>query len=477
MSADFLMKNISWSNDHKLNKSYDVDLLLLINTTEQVKSKKCLIEIFGLGYVGFPLAVHLSTSGFKIIGIDTDLGKIKRMQNNSLTEFELYLKDEFLECSKNNSLHLTDSPMKSDRSKIGIICVPTPIPSAKNVDSNIYVKSAVEKFLDNCKMGDVLIIESSIKVGTTDEIKGIIEARGFKVGNNIGLCYCPERIDPLNKDWTLENIPRVIYSSDDITYGIAQTIYHYVNNSRLVRVDSPKIAELVKSYENSFRVVNISLVNELTVLCDKLGIDVNDVITAASTKPFGFMTFYPSAGAGGHCIPKDPTFLLECAKNLGLQFSTIDTALKINFYMPTYIADSIERFLKKQGLEKSVLVCGLTYKPDIEDMRDSPGFRILEQLKRRNFSIAAYDPYYKKELHSIYLQENNQQELTFDLLDSLDDDKVKNFNCICIVQSHTAIKSRLSAIYQKSLVPLIYDCQRKLVKNPKSKTILNFYDL
>ncbi|MDE1816527.1 MAG: nucleotide sugar dehydrogenase [Thaumarchaeota archaeon] len=446
----------------------------MIKTLEEAISKKCLIEIFGVGYVGFPLAVRLATSGFKVVGIDNDENKIKRLQSNSLTDYELYLKDEFFECRK-RSFQLSDSPTKSNSSKVGIICVPTPIQS-KNGDSNLFVRATVEKFLNFCNMGDVIIIESSIKIGTTEQMRNMIESKGFKVGKDVGLCYCPERIDPMNKDWTLENIPRVIYASDDVSFNVAQSVYHYVNNSHLIRVNSSKVAELVKSYENSFRLVNISLVNELAVLCDRLGVDVNDVITAASTKPFGFMAFYPSGGAGGHCIPKDPTFLSETAKASGTQFSTIDTALKINSLMPIHIVSSIEKVITKLGLEKSALVCGLAYKPDIEDMRDSPGFRIVEELKQKNFKVAAYDPYYKKELHKRYLQENNLSELEFNALTSLDDSQLANFNCICIVQHHAVIKSRLSAIYQRSLVPFIYDCQHKLIKNQKSKTILNFYD-
>ena len=441
-------------------------------TLKQVKEKKCLIEIFGLGYVGFPLAVRLSSSGYKIRGIDTNPTRIKRLQSNSLMESELSLKQEFLHSCDENRFELTDNSIQTNTSKVGLICVPTPIPKNK-IHSDVYVISAVENFLQTCKAGDIIILESSIEIGTTEKIEKLIESKGFKVGEDFGLCFCPERIDPQNKKWNLENIPRVIYSSDDITYQVAQQIYQNVNNSHLIRVFSPKIAEIVKSFENAFRLVNISLVNELALLCDKLNINVKDVIKAASTKPFGFMPFYPGAGAGGHCIPKDPLFLLESAKKFGLNFNTIETSLTINSFMPKYIADSIEGIIEKTGLKKMILVIGLSYKPDIEDLRDSPGFRIVKELLNKSFEVTTFDPYFKTDLREKYIIENNLEGFDFKELNDLNDDKkIKNFDSICIVQHHTKIKSRINEIYAKSLVPLIYDCGNKLIRNPQSKTNL-----
>lgn len=445
----------------------------LDNTLLQIQSKKCLVEVFGLGYVGLPLAIRLATSGFKVIGIDTDSKKLQRLQNGSLNESESVFRKEFAESYKNSNLKVSRESQASPNSKIGIICVPTPIPTA-NIDSNVYVKLATSRFLDNCKSGDVLVLESSVKVGTVDEISEIIEKKGYKIGKDFGLSFCPERIDPLNKKWTLENIPRIIYASDDITFRIVQNVYNHINNSNLIRVSSAKIAEVVKSFENSFRLVNISLVNELAILCDKLRIDVNEVINAAATKPFGFMPFYPGAGIGGHCIPKDPRFLLDSAKKLGIEFATIENALRINSFMPKYIVDSIEKTIDKMKIPKSILVCGLSYKPDIEDMRDSPGFKIINEMNKRGFSVSAYDPYYKKELHDNYLIANELEKLDFNNIENLDDDEVvRNFGCICIVQNHTKTKFRLDDIYQKSLVSFIYDCQKKIIKNPASETILN----
>jgi len=442
------------------------------NTLDAVKSNSFLIEVFGLGYVGFPLAVRLASSGFKVRGIDINSKRIGRLKNNELMDSEIHLKNEFIQSRENENLVLLESPIKSVDSKIGIISVHTPIPD-ENTPSNKFVKEAIENFLETSKAGDVIILESSVGGGTTDEMEKIVESKGYSIGQDYGFCFCPERIDPQNKKWHLENIPRIIYCSDDITYKIAELIYKNVNKAHLLRVDSPRIAEVVKSYENAFRLVNISLVNELAILCDSLGINVRDVIKAAATKPFGFMPFYPGAGAGGHCIPKDPRFLLDAAKKYDLKFSTIENALQINFEIPKYICNSIEKTIEKLDLKKSVLVCGLTYKPDVEDMRDSPGFKLLNEFKKRNFEISSYDPYFKKELLSKYLKENNLESLDFENKNEPTDDELKNISCLCIVQHHTKSKSRLMEIYDKSLVPFIYDCQSQFEKKSNSKTFLD----
>jgi len=409
--------------------------------------------------------------GLKVIGIDTNSERILRLNQNNLLDSELNLKHQFLECRQRENLTFFQKPQKSDSSKIGIVCVTTPIPS-KDTDSNIFVKSAVENFVETCKKGDVLIIESSIEVGSTDEIQKFIESKGFKVGEDLGLCYCPERIDPLNKKWKLENIPRIIYCSDDITFRIAQNVYHFINNSNLIRVKSSKIAEVVKSFENSFRLVNISLVNELAILCEKLGINVSDVINAASTKPFGFMPFYPGGGAGGHCIPKDPAFLLESSKKFGFNFQTIQTALEINLLMPRYITESIDKILSEQKLDKSVIVCGLAYKADTEDMRDSPGFKILNELNKKGIKVVGYDPFFKNESSEKYLIENHLKGFELNVLKDLEPSTIQKFTCICIVQYHTKTKFRLEEIYKNSQIPFIYDCQNKMKIDSRSRTIL-----
>ena len=444
---------------------------MLTKTLEKVTAKNFEIEVFGLGYVGLPLAIRLSTAGFKVRGIDTNNERVERLTQKTLMESEISLKNEFLECIKQENLSFSDKSKKINLPKIGIICVPTPIPN-ENIKSDIYVESAIRDFLNSCNKHDLIIIESSIEIGTTEKMKDLIEQNGFKIGEDFGLCFCPERIDPQNKKWNLANIPRVIYCSDDTSFQITKKIYKHVNNSNLIRVKSPKVAEVVKSFENTFRLINISLVNELAILCDNLGIDVKEIIDAAATKPFGFMPFYSGAGAGGHCIPKDPLFLLNSSKKYDSDFQTISQALKTNQYVPKYIANSIKKNLTEMKLPLSALVCGMSYKPDIEDMRDSPGFKVVKELIDSGFKTAIYDPFFKKELLPKYIIENKLEKQDFEILENIDDSLIENFSCLCIVQHHHKMKTRLEEIYHNNTIPLIYDCQNKLEKSSTSKSIL-----
>jgi UDP-N-acetyl-D-glucosamine dehydrogenase len=437
----------------------------------KIQSKSCIIEIFGLGYVGFPLAVKLSSVGFNVIGVDVNKKRISRLKRNELQDSEGNLKKKFLVCRK-EKLELAEYPSKNKIEKIGIICVPTPIPD-KNTMSDIFVIKAVKSFLDNSKEGDCLILESSVEVGTTEKVQKLIEDKGFKIGINFGLSFCPERIDPSNKEWGIENIPRIIYSSDDLTFKISKEVYKNVNNGNLIRVEHPKIAEVVKSFENAFRLVNISLVNELAILCDNLGINVKSVIDAAATKPFGFLPHYPGAGAGGHCIPKDPRFLLESAKKFQSNFATIENAIEINKKMPKYISNSLQNSINKLALKKSILIVGLSYKSNVEDMRDSASFKVINELISSGYEVFGYDPFFREEIVEKYLIENNLNEINFVLVDSLNDKILEKISCICIVQHHDITFEQINEIYKKSKVPLIYDCQNKIKNDLNSKTILD----
>ena len=443
----------------------------LSDTLGKVNSNEFEIIVFGLGYVGLPLSLRLATHGFKVIGVDTDARKIESLKRKSLESSHMELEPMLRETISNGKFFPTTKPTKSSLPRIGIICVPTPIPDGK-VNSETFVFAVADEFLKTAKNGDLIILESSVRGGTTDELIKKVKSKGYSIGENFGVCFCPERIDPLNQKWKLENIPRIIYATDDATYTIAQKIYGPVNNSNLFRVSSTKVAESVKSFENAFRLVNISLVNELAMLCDKLQINIKEVLTAASTKPFGFMPFDSGAGAGGHCIPKDPLFLLDSAKKKGMTFSSIKTAVEINSELPEYIASEIKKILSQTKLGKKVLVCGLAYKQDIEDMRDSPGFKIAHTLSQKSLDVSAYDPHYKKSLEKKYLIENHLKKLDFKILSNLDEKSVSGFDCICLVQHHTKTKHQIDEFYTKSLVPLIYDCQNRISHNPKSKTIL-----
>jgi nucleotide sugar dehydrogenase len=447
---------------------------MLNNTLHESEKKQTRIEVFGMGYVGLPLAIRLAVHGWTVTGIDISQDRISLLEKNDFFESEINLQKEFEESRKQGFLSFATEPKKIEHSKIGIICVPTPVPSS-DVKSDQYVKEAVEKFLKTSKVGDVILIESSIEVGTTDNLEKIIESKNFSIGKDYGLSFCPERIDPQNKEWKLENIPRIIYCSDDVTFQICQNLYFDVNRANLTRVSSVKVAEVVKSFENTYRLVNISLVNELAILCDKLGINAREVITAAATKPFGFKPFYTGAGAGGHCIPKDPLFLLESSKKFGFEFKAIKDALETNSFVPKYIVEIIEKFLSENNLPLSTIVCGMAYKHDLEDMRDSPGFKLYSEFQKQGFRVSVYDPFYKKHLEKKYLSENKMEGTKINLLTDLSDDLIKNFSCMCIVQHHIKSKFKIQKIYENSLIPFIYDCQNKIEKNLSSKTILKSF--
>jgi len=442
----------------------------LEETKKRMDEKSISIEIFGLGYVGFPLSVRLASANFNIIGIDVNQERIKRLENDELMDSELHLEKEYNICRQKNNIKFQTIPKKSIQPKIGIICVPTPIPT-NNVKSDIFVKTAVNSFLQNAKFGDIIILESSVEVGTTDKIKDIVESKGFQIGKDFGLCFCPERIDPSNKEWGIENIPRIIYCSDDTSFEIAKKIYNNVNQGNLLRVSSSKIAEIVKSFENTFRLVNIALVNELAILCDKLDVNVKEIIDAAATKPFGFMPHYPGAGAGGHCIPKDPRFLLESAKVNGINFNTIEHSLKINEFMPKYIANVIDGKTQSLSLEKSILICGLSYKANVEDMRDSPSFKIIKEMNNLGFKVYGYDPFFNKDFLQKYLIENHLDKFSCEIVQNLNNltDKI---SCLCIVQHHEYDKEEITKIYESGKIPIIYDCQSKLKVNACSKSKL-----
>ena len=325
----------------------------LQETKNKVTQKKCVVEIFGVGYVGFPLGIRLASYGFNVVDIDTNEERLKRLESNQLKQSENNLKEQFIDVRNKKKLSFSKLSSESSLPRIGIICVPTPI-SHKQNDSNIFVNTAIENFLSFSKKGDVLIIESSLQVGTFEKIQSIIKKRGFSIGDDFGLAYCPERIDPLNKKWDLHNIPRIIYCKEDATFEIAKLIYQNINQANLVRVTSSKVAEIVKSFENTFRLVNISLVNELAILCDRLDIDISEVMSAASTKPFGFIPFYSGAGAGGHCIPKDSMSLYNSAKEIDFDFSIVKRALEINELVPKYIVESVEKILTEKHLSLQV---------------------------------------------------------------------------------------------------------------------------
>lgn len=445
-------------------------------TLEAVRAGRYEAEVYGMGYVGLPLAVRLAGGGVRVTGIDTDAGRVERLRAGRLAGSESHLAGEFGRAVAAGRLSIEPRPAAGGgMPRIGIICVPTPLPGGPE-PSSARVMAAAGAFAGSGRAGDVIVIESSVGSGTTDSVRRMIESRGRSVGSDYGLAFCPERIDPANKRWGLENIPRVVYCSDDLTFGVAREVYRHVNSANLLRVSSAAAAEVVKSYENAFRLVNISLVNELAVLCDALGIDSREVISAAATKPFGFMPFAPGAGAGGHCIPKDPRFLSDAARAAGgPAFASIDSALATNAAMPEYVCGRILDRIDSMGLARTAVVCGMAYKADVEDMRDSPGFRIAAGLAARRFRVRAFDPFYDGSLLPRYLVDNGMggEDAPFEAVGDLGEATLRGTSCLCIVQHHARARRQVEEAYASSMVPVVYDCQNRLRPVAESRAVLD----
>jgi UDP-N-acetyl-D-glucosamine dehydrogenase len=341
---------------------------------------------------------------------------------------------------------------------VGIISVQTPLTSDGKPNLK-FVLEAIKDFLSIAKKNSILIIESSLYVtATDDEIIPLIEQNGFNVPQDIGVCYFPERIDPINTEWEIENTPRVFSTTDKKTSEIVRGIYSQIIDAELTELSSIKTAEAVKSFENTFRLVNISFVNEFADVCNNLGINIHEVIKGAKTKPFGFLAFYPSAGAGGHCIPKDSTYLTFSAKKVGCALPIVEESIKTNLKIPLRVCDFIESKLNELNINnnRSVIVSGISYKENTEDCRESPGLKIASILKERGINVKIHDS----------IVENFPDE--FEKIDSLD--SLSNVNCICVVQFHDGVKSTIENIVKNGNVDLIVDCKGSLKIKSNSKT-------
>ena len=373
------------------------------------------ICVIGLGYVGLPLACLCARKGYEVYGYDVDSNKVDLI-NKKVSP----IKDEELE----SGLKLVDVKATTDSSVIGFsdvvfVCVPTPIKENHMPDLR-FVESAIEIICQNLNKscnGQLVVIESTIHPGTCEEvIMPIFDKFGFKHGEDFFLAHCPERIDPGNKKWNVENIPRVVGGLSDVAVNKAVELYKSILDLGVdvMSLSSIKAAEAVKITENTFRDVNIAFVNELAMSFDKLGIDVTEVIKGASTKPFAFMPHWPSCGVGGHCIPVDPYYLIEQAKSKGFDHSFLSLARSINKKMPEYSVARLEEALKEigksvdNGVDKDIGreikgtkigVLGLAYKGNVDDTRESPAFEIIELLQAKGAEVFVFDPYLMEKSH------------------------------------------------------------------------------
>ncbi|MFT6835180.1 MAG: UDP-N-acetyl-D-glucosamine dehydrogenase, partial [Francisellaceae bacterium] len=352
------------------------------------------IAIIGLGYVGLPLALQAEVKGMKVIGLDLDSEKIRQLQAKK-TGFDDKLVSKRLKKSK---INFVSDFRKLKNVDIAIICVPTPVSEDKIPDLSI-VKSASLTAANHMKNGSLLIIESTINPGVCNEVLiPLIEKETIhKIDKTLGIAHCPERINPGDLKWHVGNINRVVGADTKESLDLAYDFYSKIIDAEIKKMGSLKEAEAVKIVENTFRDINIAFVNELAMSFAKLGINVNNVIDGAATKPFAFMPHYPGIGVGGHCIPVDPYYLIEHAASNGFDHNFLKIARAINESMPVYVIDQLEEALIECGQgtlkSKNIVVLGISYKPNVGDHRESPTFVIIDELKNRGAVVEAYDPY------------------------------------------------------------------------------------
>jgi len=391
-----------------------------MNLREKILSKKAKIGIIGLGYVGLPEAVGLANVGFDVTGIDLSKEKIARV-NRGDCYIEDIDKKEFKNAVNSKKLRATTDSSVIKNLDIVCVCVPTPFNIYKEPDLTC-VRQATEQIAKNFGSKEKLVVlESTTYPGTTREI--MLEAfssSGRKVGRDFYLAFSPERIDPGNKKYYVTNTPKVVGGITKECTSLASLFYSQFVE-RTVPVSSPETAEMTKLLENIFRNVNIALMNELMLLCDRMKIDIWEVVDAAKTKPFGFMSFKPGPGVGGHCIPIDPVYLSWKAKEYDFHTRFIELAAEINSNMPYYVISRISRLLQRQGkpLNKSrVLLLGVAFKKDIDDVRNSPALKIIELLLKEGVKVVYNDPFIPKfKEDSIYMKSS---KLTKQFINSCD---------------------------------------------------------
>jgi UDP-N-acetyl-D-glucosamine dehydrogenase len=361
---------------------------------QKLAARTARVGVVGLGYVGLPLAVELARAGFRTTGIDLDRRKV-----DAINRGESYIQDvtsrDVAELQKADRLSATVDPsVVADLDTINI-CVPTPLRKTKDPDLS-YVVSAVEMIADHLRPGMLVILESTTYPGTTEEVvQPILERRGLKAGEDFFLAFSPERVDPGNEKWNTKIVPKVVGGLTPDCSSLAKDLYS-ASIDTVIEVSSPKVAEMVKLLENTFRAVNIGLVNELALMCDRLGLSVWEVVDAAATKPFGFMPFYPGPGLGGHCIPIDPFYLSWKVKEVGFEARFIELAGHVNGAMPHHVVEKVTDALNSHSKSvrgASVLILGVSYKRDIDDLRESPALDVMAVLNQKGARISYHDPY------------------------------------------------------------------------------------
>ena len=362
----------------------------------RIAERKITVGVVGLGYVGLPLAVEKAKAGFRTIGFDVQEEKVKQV-NAGHNYIGDVVDAELAQLVSNGMLSATSDFSFIKEVDFVAICVPTPLDIHQEPDIS-YVENSAKSIAGYLTKGTVVVLESTTYPGTTEElIKPILEkGSGLECGKDFYLGFSPERVDPGNAVYKTKNTPKVVGAVGKDAQEVIAAIYGAVLGDKVHTVSSPAVAEMTKILENTYRNINIGLINELAILCNRMNIDLWEVIEAAKTKPFGFTAFYPGPGLGGHCIPLDPYYLTWKAREYGFHTSMIEASMMINDHMPEYTVERCGKILNRhrKALNGSkVLVLGVAYKQDIDDYRESPALRVIEELEKTGASVSFYDPY------------------------------------------------------------------------------------
>ena len=361
----------------------------------KINNKEAVIGVVGLGYVGLPLAVEKAKAGYKVIGFDVQAARVEQV-NMGINYIGDVVDQDLADMIKDGHLQATTDYARIAEVDAVAICVPTPLDIYQQPDTS-YVKSSATEIAKFAHEGMLVVLESTTYPGTTEEIvRPALEAKGLKVGESVFIAYSPERVDPGNKQFKTKNTPKVVGGITENCTKVAAALYRNVLEGDVHEVSSPAIAEMEKIFENTFRHINIALANEMAILCEKMGIDVWEVIDAAKTKPYGFMAFYPGPGLGGHCIPIDPFYLTWKAREYNYHTKLIELAGEINNSMPEYVITRSMQVLNEDGKAlrgAKVAVLGVAYKKDIDDVRESPVLKIVELLEQHGADYTVVDPY------------------------------------------------------------------------------------
>lgn len=422
-----------------------------------IAEKKAKVGIVGLGYVGLPLAAEFGKGGFPVTGFEVDARKVREIKGH-----RSYIPDvptaAVAELAKKGLLSATLDFSGLKKQDAVIICVPTPLRKSKDPDVS-YIVSAIKETRKYLRRGQLIILESTTYPGTTKElVKPMLEQGGLQAGKDFFLAFSPERVDPGNKKFGVKNTPKVVGGVTPACTELAGALYGSVIDT-VLKVSSTEAAELVKLLENTFRAVNIAMINELALMCNKLGLDVWEVINAAASKPFGFMPFYPGPGIGGHCIPLDPHYLGWKMKTLNFEPRFIELAGAINSSMPDHTVSRLGEILNTRGkaLSRSrILMIGMAYKPDISDPRESPARDVLTILGKTGAKADYYDPYVSETDIEGKVRRSRKDAL----------EHIGDYDCVMIVTPHSCID--YAAIAKKAR--LVFDT-RNATKGIKGKNI------